>query len=313
MSAPPSVTVTVVSDYRGGEEKSWNDLHETLAALARQDFDEPIEFILLENQGDLERMPADLPDALPGVRVLGCDAKSSYEMKNIGAREASAELVAVLDADCIPDRGWLRAGVESMRAHPDALAISGRTTYPGRTTIERALALLSRSFVDRGQAGPIRLLSTNNMIGRREPFCVDPLPENAGAFAYRLLTEKWLREGGKLYFEPCMKVVHDFEGWTMERDLRAQVGWTSIHIRQLDRQIPGARVVQLLGVGSIPLLYAYRLIESTSRSLRLTRHFGLRWWHLPLLLGLAVRVHTFEIPGMLRALRGRDEGNTVYR
>ena len=151
------------------------------------------------------------------------------------------------------------------------------------------------------------------MIGRREPFCADPLPENAGPFAYRLLTEKWLREGGKLYFEPGMKVVHDFEGWAMERDLRAQVGWTSMHIRQLDRQIPGARVVQLLGVGSIPLLYAYRLMESTSRSLRLIRHFDLLWWDLPLLLGLAVRVHAFEIPGMLRALRGCDEGKTAYR
>ena len=29
-------TGTVVSDYRGGEEKSWNDLRETLAALAHQ-------------------------------------------------------------------------------------------------------------------------------------------------------------------------------------------------------------------------------------------------------------------------------------
>ena len=55
--AAPAVTVMVVSDYRPGEEKSWNDLRATLAALANQDFDEPVEYLLLENRNDLEQMP----------------------------------------------------------------------------------------------------------------------------------------------------------------------------------------------------------------------------------------------------------------
>ena len=46
----PGVTVMVVSDYRPGEQKSWNDLRKTLAALANQEFDEPIEYLLLENR-----------------------------------------------------------------------------------------------------------------------------------------------------------------------------------------------------------------------------------------------------------------------
>jgi hypothetical protein len=32
-----------------------------------------------------------------------------------------------------------------------------------------------------------------------------------------------------------------------------------------------------------------------------------------LLLGLAALVHAFEVPGMLRALGGREPGPTVYR
>lgn len=303
----------VVSDYRPGEEKSWNDLRATLSALANQDFDEPVEYLLLENERDLERMPADVPQALPGVRVIASAARGSYELKNAGVRAASADLVMVLDADCVPDRAWVRTGVQAMRDRPDAVAISGRTTYPGRTTMERALGLLSRSYVDRGEAGPVRLLSTNNMIVRRNVFCADPLPADAGAFAYRLLTERLLRRGGKLYFEPGMRAVHDFEGWPMERDLRRQVGWTSIRIRQLDENIPGARVVRLFGPVSVPLLYGYRLIESTGRSFRLPRYFGLRRLHIPMLLALAVIVHAFELPGMFRALRGQHGGATVYR
>jgi hypothetical protein len=308
-----AVTVMVVSDYRAGEQKSWNDLRGTLAALAGQDFDEPVEYLLLENASDLEQMPADVPQTLPGVRVIAREARGSYELKNAGIEAATADLVMVLDADCVPDGGWVRAGVEAMRERPDAVAISGRTTYPGRSTLERSLGLLSRSYVDRGTAGPVRLLSTNNMIVRRKAFCSNPLPAEAGAFAYRLVTERMLRQGGKLYFEPKMRVVHDFEGWPMERDLRRQVGWTSIRIRQLDGSIPGASVVRLLGPAAVPLLYAYRLIESTGHCFRLPRHFGLHWLHIPLLLGLAAVVHAFELPGMLRALGGRQAGPTVYR
>jgi hypothetical protein len=312
-SDQPVVTVVVVSDYRPGEPKSWNDLRGTLTALANQDFDEPVEYLLLENSSDLEQMPRDLPQTLPGVRVIASDARGSYELKNAGVQVATADLVMVLDADCVPDRCWMRAGVDAMRERPDALAISGRTTYPGRSTLERALGLLSRSYVDRGEAGPVRLLSTNNMIVRRKVFCSDPLPVEAGAFAYRLLTERLLRQGGKLYFEPKMRAVHDFEGWPMERDLRRQVGWTSIRIRQIDADIPGAKVVRLLGPGAVPLLYAYRLVESTGHCFRLPRHFGLDLRHIPLLLALTVLVHAFELPGMFRALRGREAGPTVYR
>ena len=309
----PAVTVMVVSDYRPGEKKSWDDLRGTLAALGRQNFDEPIEYILLENTRDLESMPEDVPRTIPGVRVIASDARGSYPLKNAGVQAATADLVMVLDADCVPDNGWVRAGVEAMRQLPDAVAISGRTTYPGRSTLERSLGLLSRCYVDRGTAGPVRLLSTNNMIVRRSVFRSDPLPDDAGPFAYRLLTERLLRQGGKLYFEPKMRAVHDFEGWPMERDLRRQVGWTSIRIRQLDENIPGARVVRLLGPVSAPLLYAYRLAESTGHCFRLPRYFGLHAGHIPMLLALAALVHSFELPGMFRALGGQPAGPTVYR
>jgi len=303
----------VVSDYRPAEQKSWDDLRGTFSKLACQNFDEPVEYLLLENAGDLEMMPSDVPRTISGIRVITSKSRGSYALKNAGVQAASADLVMVLDADCTPDRGWVQAGVDAMRRRPDAVAISGRTIYPGRSTLERSLGLLSRCYVDRGTAGPVRLLSTNNMIVRRSVFTSDPLPHDAGPFAYRLLTERLLRGGAKLYFEPKMRAVHDFEGWQMERDLRRQVGWTSIRIRQLDENIPGARVVRRLGLAAVPLLYAYRLVESAGHCFRLPRHFGLHWRHIPMLLALAAVVHSFELPGMFRALAGRPAGPTVYR
>jgi hypothetical protein len=304
----------VVSDYRPGQSKSWNDLRATLAALALQDFEEPVEYLLLETDENLARMPADVTAALPGVRVVASAAPGSYEMKNAGVQQARASLVGVLDADCVPAPGWVRAAVAAMRRWPDAAAVSGRTTYPGRSTLERALGLLSRCYVDRGTAGPARLLSTNNMMVRRERFTADPLPTSAGPFAYRLMTERLVRQGGTpFYFDPAMRAVHDFEGWPMERDLRRQVGWTSIRIRQLDAALPGAQVIRALGLAAVPLLYGYRLMESAGHCVRLPRYFGLGRRHVPMLLALAAIVHACEIPGMLAAFQGESAGPTVYR
>jgi len=309
----PVVSVMVLSDYRPGEQKTWDDLRGTLAALARQDFDEAVEYLLLENADDLSIMPEDVPRNLPGVRVVACDGRGSYALKNAGIQAASAELVACLDADCVPRPGWLRAAVAAMRRWPQAVAVSGRTTYPGRSTLEKALGLLSRCYVDRGTAGEVHLLSTNNMIVRRAVFRAHPLPEDAGPLAYRIVTERLRRNGGALYFEPDMLATHDFEGWPMERDLRRQIGWTSIRIRQIDRSLPGAGVVRALGPASLPLFYAFRLLESTAHCLRLPKYFGLQRRHIPMLVGLAALVHALELPGMLRAMGKRSVGPTVYR
>lgn len=56
-----------------------------------------------------------------------------------------------------------------------------------------------------------------------------------------------------------------------------------------------------------------RVIESAGKCFRLPQYFGLHWRHIPMLLALAVLIHSFEMPGMLRALRGRQAGPTVYR
>lgn len=313
VSNHPLVSVLIVSDYRAGAQKSWDDMRRCLAGLAHQDFSGVVEFMLLEARECLEAMPQDLATILPGLCLIPCDLDGSYEMKNLAAHLAHADLLMCIDADNIPVSSWITAGVNAMASHPQAIAISGRTSYPPRTILERVLGLLSRSYTDAGTEGPVTLLATNNMIIRREQLLNDPLPEGLGPFAYRLLTEKWHRQGKQLFFCPDMRVVHDFEGWPMERDVRRGVGWTEIRLRQLDDSFRGGRVVRALGALSIPPLYLYRVTDRLTRALPLLRHFGLSWWDAPLVIGLTLYVHALEIPGMVRALRGLDAGHSAYR
>ncbi len=92
--------------------------------------------------------------------------------------------------------------VNAMNANPEASVISGKTVYAGRGLGERMLSLLSRSYVDAGQAGVTRFISNNNAAWRREVFLAHPFPAGLGPFAGRMQSESIRRAGGHLLFEP---------------------------------------------------------------------------------------------------------------
>lgn len=308
----PVVSVIVVSDYAGGDAQAFESLRTSLAALAQQDIDQPIEVLLVESSEHEARIPDDLTVLVPTSRVVAVPATTSYELKNQGVRAARAELVALLDADCTPSRDWLRRAVEAMHAHPHAAAISGRTRYAGRGLDERVLAVLSRAYLDPGRAGPTAFISNNNAIFRRTVFLEHSLPANAGPFAARLQSEAIRRAGGQLLFDPTMCVTHEFTGWAMERDIRRNIGYGTIRIRQLDPRMPWAWMARL-GVASIPLFVLARTVDSWWDGVRAGRHYGLRWFEQPVVLVFAFVVHLLEIGGMVSAFRHEAITTTAYR
>lgn len=308
----PFVSIVIVSDYAGGETKAWNNLRATLAGLARQDFKGPTEFLLSECADIEQQIPSDLALTLPSLRIVLSSASSSYELKNEGVRVASADIVAIIDADCIPDPGWLRHLMDAMQDHPNVAAVSGRTVYAGCNLTQRVLALLSRCYLDPGRAGSTRFISNNNAGFRRSVFLTHPLPTDAGPFASRLQSEAILRSGGRLLFEPRMRVVHDFQGWPMEVDIRRNIGYARITTRLRDRSLPYAWLTHL-GYASIPLFAAAKTLDSCLDCMRCGRHYSVRWYELFAAFCLAVVVHALEIPGMISAFRGRRITETNYR
>ena len=297
---PPSVSVVVISDYGGRTAEDWRYLRDTLGALQRQTFDEPVEAILVDATSADQQMPADLTGLVPALRVITGPTRTVSELLNAAADSATGDLVALLDGDCAPAPGWLGAAVEAMRAHPDAAAVSGLTVYPGAGFTHRVLGTLSRSFVDPGGPGRTRFITSNNAILRRQVLVAHPLPAFGRPMAARLQTEAIRLAGGGLYFEPAMRVVHRFEGWPMERRIRRHVGYRAVRIRQLDPRLPHAWMVRL-GLLSIPLIVAARTLDSCWDCVRAGGHYGLRWFELPAAMATAVGVHLLEIGGMVRA------------
>ncbi len=307
---PPVVSVIVTCDYASGKPESWNDLRAALAGLARQDFQEPAEFLLVESADLAPQIPPDLKNILPALRVIVAPAASADELKNEGVRAASAELVAMIDGDCVADPGWLRHLVNLLRQHPEVSAVSGRTHYGRRRFFDRVMALIGRSYLDMGRTAPTRHLAPNNSGFRRSVLLSHPCP--SGAHMSNLHAVAITRDGGRLLFDPGLCVQHSYDGWSTEKEIRRSMGYGVIKARLLDRRLPYAWMAHL-GYFSIPLFLLTRTLHSWWNCFCGARRYGVAWYELPVAFGLAAAACALEIPGMVRAIRGEPLDNTEFR
>ena len=307
----PAVSVVVVSDYASAEPAAAESLARTLDALALQDFDEPVETLLVESQALAGRWPQALLARAPALRLVLSASLESFGLKNAGVAAAAAELIAILDADCVPDPAWLRQLTSTLRSS-GAAAASGRTVYDSPVLVERVLGLLSRSYLDRSRTSETGYLANNNCMVRRGVVAQHPFPTGLGPFTSVLHAHTIRRAGGRLLFEPAARVAHAFAGWRMERDIRRNAGFAAIAIRCVDRALPYAWLARL-GYLSIPAFVLGRTLKNLWQALRFGRHYGVRWYQLPLVAIFAVLVNALEVPGMVAALRGSGVGATAYR
>ena len=298
----PIASIVVVVDYKAGGSEAWDNLRLTLNGLARQDYREPVEFLLIEAD-DGNQVPDDLQRRLPGLRVVGRAGKTSYDLKNAGARAAASDFVVLLDADCVPGPGWWRALIEHRRQHPQAAAISGKTLYRAQGLLPRIFALLDRSYVDCGGPGRTRAISNNNGALRRDIFLRFPLQNDLGPFGSKAHAEQIQAAGGELRFEPGMVAEHRYGGWPMLQADRRQIGFAMTRYRQLNGNSTHAWMFRL-GVAGVPLVMAMAIAGSWKRCLKYASHYGIRWFEVPLALAVAVPAHALEVPGILLALRG---------
>jgi|GEM_PF-778654 len=306
-------SIVTVSDHKAGSEEGWAALRETYRHLAAQACDDSVEFLLVETASAAGAIPADIIDMVAGLRLVTTEGTSSFDLKNAGAEAARSGFVVILDADCRPGPGWWTALRDHRQAHPEAAVISGRTFYEGGSLLGRIFAVIDRTYVDSGAAGPTQAISNNNAGFTREVLLEHPFSNEVGPFGSEPHSARVKASEAPMRFEPGMVAYHAFTGWGMVREERRHIGFSLTRYRQLHPDAVNAWMVRY------PLLWmAYLVTASTAsdvlRSLRLSKAYGLRWFQVPGVWACSAVTHLMEIPGIRLALSGQGIGQwNAYR
>jgi len=299
---PPSLSVVVVSDYEERAEKTWNTERQILKALADQEIAEPFAVVLVENSRASDSFPDDLYQIFPRLSIVFGDESQSAKLKDRGVMHCQGEWVAVFEADCLPNRQWLRVLSDVLRQRPEISIAGGRTTYGNESMYRRCLGILDRSFDDLGHAGETIHVSNNGALYRRSVLQKFPYQEAVTPFQSTRIRMVQMRNAGiKFWFDPQAVMRHEIGGWDFVRDFRRNTGYVALasHSKQKSSEIPR--------------LIWRSLAKACADCLRLGPQY-LKWYDWPLLLLLLFLTRFPEIRGMQDALQGRDKiPNSAYR
>ncbi|EIC21295.1 glycosyltransferase [Thiorhodovibrio frisius] len=116
-----SVIIPVFNDPLG--------LEQSLSALDNQTSRVPFEVIVVDNDS-IPRIAIPFKQ-FPELTIHGfiCNTPGSYAARNHGLKHARGQIIAFLDADCIPARNWLTEGVSVIEKEKYAAMIGGDVVF----------------------------------------------------------------------------------------------------------------------------------------------------------------------------------------
>lgn len=203
----------------------------------------------------------------PEVRLLRLPHRGGAAARLAAIAEARAPRIAFLDADCVPDAGWVDAAVRGVGI------VMGRVR-PEPTFRARLSALLEfGEFLDETQrsAENFALL---NVAGPTAVFREIPVPDVPRS-QDRLWAWRLVRAGHAIRYDPRKVVLHaPLLGTATLLRRRVSYARRFIAIRRLDPTLPGGRLLRL-GPFAAPLLAGGRLSRDLLRLVRARRPLGI--------------------------------------
>jgi hypothetical protein len=179
----------------------------TLASL-RSEVKGRAQIVVIDNaqrpEDQVDAVTPNLRAAFPEVVWLEEKTPGAYVARVRGIKEAKGDILAMLDADCVPLPGWFRAGVQS--ASPTHVLAGPVEIAPGDSLVEQYEALLGIPQEQMARKG--RVAMGNVWLPR-------PAYEDAGGFDVSVkssgepfLIEQIRQSGCSVRFVPEMGVIH---------------------------------------------------------------------------------------------------------
>jgi glycosyltransferase involved in cell wall biosynthesis len=281
---------------------------ETVKSLADQTY--PLEQVEIVLTGS-EKQAACWREALAGerrffaVKVIGADAHY-YRLKNLAAEAAGADILAFIDSDVCPERGWLQAiarGIEGGAPVVVGLSLFRRESEANRFPILlSAAASVSWGFMVGSPDHPARGLLSHNVGFRRSAFEQIRYREDLGrTCAGSFLYEELARNGIPIRFQRDQRVRHVFGWrWWLTR-LHVRFGYEVFLLRRLNPSGRHGWTKQLRLVEPLATM-AWHILLDIPQWFRFSKHLGWSWpqrlAYVPCVCMMSIAARSAEACGM---------------
>ncbi len=223
--------------------------------------------VIVADDGSADATARVVRDGFPEVRLLRLEARGSAAARRSALAEARAPRVAFLDADCVPDLGWVEA------------AARGQGIVMGRVRAEPTFRARLLHLLDFGEflgTAPraLRNFALLNVAGPTDLVRQEPLPDLPHSHD-RLWSWRLFRSGHAIRYDPSQSVLHApplSAGGLLHR--RVSYARRFIAARRADPTLPGGRLLRL-GPFAAPLLAGGRLWRDVGRLLHARRALGI--------------------------------------
>lgn len=285
--APPVGVTVLIPAYNASDT-----IQATLSSLLAQDIGESYEIIVVDSSSD--ETPHIIADRFSTVHLIHLDQQTDPgTARNLGVVQASGEIIACIDADCIAPSDWLSRMVAAQRAGHEVV---GGTVENGNPDSLIAWAGYLGEFREWLPAGGARLVDhvpTCNISYHRSIFT------RFGGFPTRFYPQEDLlyhwrlsQHGVPIWFNPsiCVRHVHRSTWRAYNQHLR-RIGRITARVLKLTGEegvfLARSPVLALLAAPVLPLVKWLRTIGVfMSRQPEVLREHGLAL--IPFLLGLWV-------------------------
>ena len=263
-----------------------------LEALEAQETALDFEVLVVESGGD--EAARRVGGRFPRVRVLSHRRRLfPGAARNRGAAEARGEVLAFVDADAVPEAGWLEALHGRLASSGRITMVSGTVALPpGTGAAGQVLHWIEfSSFLPGLASGYREALSSSNLLVRKADLAACGGFDEGLQMAEDLMLCRRIRRlrGGRLYFEGGAGVSHRHDvGWEGARVRLGRLGYWSGVFRTLE-EVPGSWL---------------RHFPALSLALPL--------WRLPVILGRLYRIGRREWLGALVRLPRLAAGLWVW-
>ena len=228
-------TVSVVIETKNLELGPKLNLPAVIAGLNQQTYAPGNIEIIVVVDAKNSALSAFVRDSWPDVKLVETTETDYYQMKNLGAKVASGDIIVMLDSDCIPCPGWAESFVAQIDVGADA--VGGKTRYPAGEPFSRTFNFFNFGYIQADGRGIANSFLPNNVAFKRDVYLRHPFDARLRrSGAARLLCAHLKAHGYRVVYEPLMLTTHNAYGIREEMRMRVKAGFDTVNLSLVDTE-----------------------------------------------------------------------------